>query len=196
MMHPHRHHPVAEHYLLHPQIIRVLRTIFGEESLAVQSMLYFKPPSARGQALHQDDYYLKRRPGKCVAVWMALDPADEENGGMMIVPGTQDTPILCPHEADPALSFTRDEVEVSAGLQPLRVRMEPGDVLLFNGSIIHGSLPNRSVHRFRRASIGHYVAASPQSIAGYYNPLLRPDGRALVLPATEWGGPCGQEPKL
>jgi ectoine hydroxylase-related dioxygenase (phytanoyl-CoA dioxygenase family) len=33
--------------------------------------------------------------------------------------------------------------------------MEPGDVLFFNGQVIHGSLPNRSSTRFRRALIAH-----------------------------------------
>ena len=193
MMHPHRCNAVARAGLLHPRIIAVLEAIFGEAPLAAQSMLYFKPPTARGQALHQDDYYLKTSPGRCVAAWIALDPSDEGNGGMMVVPGTQDTPILCPHEADPALSFTRDEVDVPAGLRAVTVRLAPGDVLFFNGSLIHGSYPNTSTDRFRRAYIGHYVAGSTAKLSDWYNPLLRPDGREVRLPANGWGGPCGEE---
>jgi phytanoyl-CoA hydroxylase len=196
MMHPHRHDPVAKRYLLHPEILAVLGAVFGEEPLAAQSMLYFKPPSARGQALHQDDYYLKTSPGWCCAAWIALDRADEENGGMVIVPGTHDLPILCPHEADPAVSFTKDEVDVPEGLEPVLVPLDPGDVLFFHGAVIHGSGPNRSRHRFRRAYIGHYVPASTQMIASYYNPLLRPDGSEVTLPANPWGGPCGEEHEL
>ena len=63
-------------------------------------MYYFKPPGARGQALHQDNFYLKVEPGNCIATWTAIDPADEENGGMLIVPKTQNFDIVCPEEAD------------------------------------------------------------------------------------------------
>jgi ectoine hydroxylase-related dioxygenase (phytanoyl-CoA dioxygenase family) len=181
---------------LDPRILDVLAAIFAEEPLAAQSMLYFKPPTARGQALHQDDYYLKTKPGKCVAAWMALDPCDEENGAMMVVPGTQDMPILCPHQADPAKSFTRDEVDLPPGLTPVTIRMAPGDVLFFNGSVIHGSFPNTSRSRFRRSYIGHYVSRSTRMISQGYNPLLRPDGTEVVLPGNKWGGPCGEEQDL
>jgi len=193
MMHPHRVNAVAKQYMLHPRVLQVLEAVFGEPALAAQSMLYFKPPSARGQALHQDDYYLKTSPGRCVAAWIALDPSDEGNGGMMVVPGSQDTAVLCPHEADPRVSFTRDEVDLPEGLRPETVRLAAGDVLFFHGTIIHGSYPNTSQDRFRRAYIGHYVAASTERISDWYNPLVRPDGTDLRLPANPWGGPCGEE---
>ncbi len=193
MMHPHRWSALARRYMIHPKIMGLLEAIFGEEPWAAQSMLYFKPPSARGQALHQDDYYLKTKPGKCVAAWVALDPSDEENGGMMIVPGTQDSPILCPHEADPTLSFTREEVDVPNGLHPETLRLAAGDVLFFNGSVIHGSYPNTSRDRFRRAFICHYVSRSTQMMSSWYNPLVRADDSELELPGNPWGGPCGEE---
>lgn len=193
MMHPHRVNETAKRYLLHAKVLAILEAIFAEEPIAAQSMLYFKPPSARGQALHQDDYYLKTSPGKCVAAWIALDAADRENGGMLLVPSTQDSPILCPHEADPKLSFTRDEVDVPAGLSPVPVDLASGDVLFFNGSIVHGSYPNTSSTRFRRAYIGHYVSASTQMISQWYNPLVRADGSELRVQGNPWGGPCGEE---
>ncbi len=196
MMHPHRVSQVAKRYMLHPRVLEVLDAVFGEPPLAAQSMLYFKPPSARGQALHQDDYYLKTSPGRCVAAWLALDPSDEGNGGMMVVPGTQGLPVLCPHEADPALSFTRDEVDVPAGLTPVTVPLDAGDVLFFHGGIIHGSYPNTSRDRFRRAFICHYVPASTAMLSDWYNPLVRPDGAEVRLPANPWGGPCGEEHDL
>ena len=94
------------------------------------------------------------------------------------------------------MSFTKDEVDVPEGLEPVLAPLDPGDVLFFHGAVIHGSGPNRSRHRFRRAYIGHYVPASTQMIASYYNPLLRPDGSEVTLPANPWGGPCGEEHEL
>ena len=83
-------------------------------------MLYFKPPGAKGQALHQDNFYLLVEPGTCIAAWIALDDADQDNGGMLVVPKSNQLEIQCPHEADPALSFTRHEVDVPEGTAPYR----------------------------------------------------------------------------
>ena len=43
-------------------------------------------------------------------------------------------------------------------LDSLTVRMSPGDVLFFDGYVIHGSYPNKSKTRARRAFITHYLA--------------------------------------
>ncbi len=196
MMQPHRVDATVRRYLLHPRLLDAVEACLGESALAAQSMFYFKPPGARGQALHQDDYYLKTRPGKCIAAWVAVDPSDQENGGLQVVPGTQDLAILCPHTADPEASFTKDEVDLPAGLRPLPLNLAPGDVLLFNGTLVHGSYPNTSRERFRRAFIAHYVPASSQQISGWYNPLLTRSGDEVALPANTWGGPCGEEQDL
>src|SRR5205823_14460206 len=71
------------------------------------------------------------------------------------------------------------------------VNMEAGDVFFFNGSVIHGSYPNRSRDRFRRALIGHYVAAEAAVVAKFYHPVLRMDGSEVELGISEGGGPCG-----
>ncbi len=193
MMHPHRRHPVALRYMLDRRILDILANLFGEEPMAAQSMFYFKPPGARGQALHQDNFYLKAQPGTCIAAWVAIDRADRENGGMVVVPGSQHMEIVCPEQADATESFTTHLVRPPEGLQELPVDLDPGDVLFFNGSLIHGSYPNRSRDRFRRSLICHYVGVSCQKIAQYYNPLYLRDGRTLTLEVNRDGGPCGEE---
>src|SRR5947199_7709222 len=109
-----------------------LEDLLGEEPLAAQSMLYFKPAGARGQALHQDNFYLKVEPGTCIAAWMALDPADRENGGLEVVHGTHKTDIFCPEPADLDVSFTREYVSPPPGLKAVPVDLAPGDVLFFH----------------------------------------------------------------
>jgi ectoine hydroxylase-related dioxygenase (phytanoyl-CoA dioxygenase family) len=154
-------------------------------------MLYFKPPGARGQALHQDQYYLRVRPGTCIAAWLALDGCDEENGCMRIVPGTEDLPVLCTKTADTKQSFTDVAVPLPEGAEAKPILMEPGDVLFFNGSVVHGSYPNTSKTRFRRALIGHYIAGEARQVAAYYHPILRMDGTQVELNISDHGGPCG-----
>lgn len=193
MMHPHRISDLARRYMLDARILDGLAALFGEEPMAAQSMFYFKPPGARGQALHQDNFYLKAEPGTCIAAWLAVDRADRENGGMLVVPGSQGMRIACPEQADSNESFTTHLVRPPDGLKEEPVDLDPGDVLFFNGSVIHGSFSNRSHDRFRRSFICHYVGVSCRQIAHYYNPLFLRDGRIAEIGVNRDGGPCGQE---
>ncbi|MCZ8515725.1 phytanoyl-CoA dioxygenase family protein [Paenibacillus filicis] len=193
VMHPHRFSAMAFRYLIHPTVMDILEDLFGEEALAAQSMFYYKPPGAKGQALHQDNFYLKVEPGTCIAAWTAIDAADEENGGLFLVPESQLGDIQCPHPSDPAVSFTREEVNVPEGLRPVPVALQPGDVLFFNGSVIHGSYPNTSADRFRRAFICHYAGASTSKAGKYYKPMFTREGAPVAIEDNTDAGPCGTE---
>jgi phytanoyl-CoA hydroxylase len=181
----------SREWLLDPRLIGRVGALFGHAAYAVQTMLYFKPPGARGQALHQDQFYLRARPGTCMGAWLALDRADEENGCLLTVPGLKGLDLLCTEKADTRISFTDVGVPVPDGLQAVPQIMEAGDVLFFDGSVIHGSLPNRSANRFRMALIGHYIDGIAQEVAAHYHPVLRADGSVAPLAVAPEGGPCG-----
>jgi hypothetical protein len=192
MIHMHRWDQVALDWLLEPRLARALTTLLGgREPFAVQTMLYFKPPGARGQAVHQDQYYLRVKPGTCIAAWMALDPCDQENGCLEVLRGSQDWPVLCTIPADTTQSFTDITVPIPEDAELAPVIMEPGDVLFFNGSLVHGSKPNRS-ESFRRSLVGHYVEGDARECALWYHPALRLDGSTVELERGVGGGPCGE----
>lgn len=196
MMHPHRHEdkpvgPLSMRYMLHEKVYEPLKAFMGEEPSAVQSMFYFKPAGARGQDLHQDNFYLRVKPGTCYAMWLALDDADEENGGMVVVPGTHNLDIACPAKSDPTIFFTGDHVDPPAGMEPTLVPLKAGDVLFFNGSLIHGSYPNNSKDRFRRAFICHYVPAGSIELSRWYVEPRLFDGTVIEIEDATGGGPCG-----
>ncbi len=194
MMHPARWDEMSQRFQLSKRVEAILHDLFGEVPLAAQSMHYFKPPGAKGQALHQDNFYLNVSPGTCIAAWLSLDDADEENGGMFMVPGSHTLPVLCPHLADMTQSFTTEEVTIPEGSEAVQVPLRAGDVLFFNGSVIHGSFPNISKDRFRRSFICHYVGDSTHSMNGNYYPLWRFDGQQLERAASEGGShTCGNE---
>jgi phytanoyl-CoA hydroxylase len=194
MMHPHRVSDEVRGWMLHPPLAPILRELLGEEPIAAQSMFYWKPPGGRGQAPHQDNYYLRTAPTTCLAAWLALDPADRDNGGLFVAPGSHKLPVYCPEEADLSVSFASEYVPVPRGLREQPVDLAPGDVLFFGGNLIHGSQPNRTADRFRRSFICHYVGASATEISWYYQPLYRFDGTQLALAEASGGGPCGDAP--
>jgi phytanoyl-CoA hydroxylase len=191
MIHMHRWDETSRRWMIDPRLRVALRQLLGEDPYAVQTMLYFKPAGARGQAMHQDQFYLRVQPGTCMAAWMALDRCDDENGCMRVVPGSHNLPLLCTQRANTVDSFTDTTVPIPEGMAIVPVEMDAGDVFFFNGSLIHGSRPNTSRDRFRRSLIGHYVAAEAEKVSKFYQPLLRMDGTEVELGISERGGPCG-----
>jgi hypothetical protein len=192
MIHMHRWDMVALDWLLEPRLAYSLTfSLGGTEPFAVQTMLYFKPPGARGQAVHQDQSYLRVKPGTCIAAWMALDPSDEMNGCLEVVPGSQKWPVLCTIDADTRESFTDITVPLPDDAELVPVVMDPGDVLFFNGSLVHGSRPNRS-DRFRRSLVGHYIEGDAREFALWYHPAFRLDGSTVELDRSVGGGRCGE----
>lgn len=191
MIQMHRWDDVGLEFLLDTRIGEWLNGLLGVAPLAVQTMLYFKPAGARGQALHQDNYYLRVQPGTCMAAWLALDRCDEANGCMQVVPGSHTWPTLCSVKADTTKSFTDTTVPLPEDIEASPVPMEPGDMLFFNGQIVHGSFPNTTQNRFRRALIGHYIHADAEKVASWYHPVFRMDGSEVVVGTSEKGTRCG-----
>jgi phytanoyl-CoA hydroxylase len=191
LMMPHRRDEASLRWLIDERLNRCMTALLGAQPYAVQTMFYFKPAGARGQALHQDQYYLRVQPGTCMAAWMAVDDCDEENGCLQAVPGSHTWPLLCTGAADTSVSFTDVTVPLPDGVEAKPILMKAGDVLFFNGQLVHGSLPNRSADRFRRALIGHYIVGEAEKVYHWYKPVLRMDGSEIGLGESEAGGACG-----
>ena len=196
MLHPHKHPehtvgPVAMKYMTDPRIGAVLTELMGQQPYAVQTMFYFKPPGARGQDFHQDNFYLRVKPGTCMAAWIALDDCDEGNGAMMCVPDTQAYDIQCPEPSNAKLYFTTEHVRIPEGKAAVLPKMKPGDVLFFNGSTIHGSGPNLSPDRFRRSLICHYVPADTLEMSHFYDVFDFTGTQLNHVKPNPDGGPCG-----
>ncbi|MEZ4660671.1 MAG: phytanoyl-CoA dioxygenase family protein [Caldilineaceae bacterium] len=117
MIHMHRWDQLSLEWMIDTRLNAWMTALLGREPYAVQTMLYFKPAGARGQALHQDQFYLQVQPGTCMAAWLALDDCDEENGCLQVVPGTHNIPVLCTTEADTNQSFTDVTVPIPEGYQ-------------------------------------------------------------------------------
>ena len=196
-MQPHRRPDLeigrlARAYLSDHRIVDVLTELVGPV-YGAQSMFYFKPPSARGQAMHQDNYFLRAHPETCLAAWIAVDDCDAENGALSVVPGSHTMEVVCPEEADAEESFTSGLVRPPEGMEAVQTVMTAGDVLFFHGSLVHGSLPNTSTDRFRRSLILHFVPQASVEISRFYLPLVDPrTGADVTIDEATGGGPCGE----
>jgi len=175
----HRVLEIHERFLLHPRVLDVLEALIGPDVMAMQSMLFIKPPGGAGQGWHQDSYYIPTLPDTLCGAWLAVDRADEENGCMWFAVGTQNEPIYPTIDqrgrnhgdtiADlpevQNVSNVDDEVNTLSRIADKYAKrivpavMDPGDVAFFAGHVLHRSQQNRSATRFRRSFVGHYANA-------------------------------------
>jgi chlorinating enzyme len=180
----HKKQEIAEWGLLLPRVLDVTEALIGPDILAVQSMVFFNPPGRGGQGWHQDSYYIKSYPDLLVGAWIALEDADEENGCLWVVPGSNCEPIYPGadwnqramrghvHAKDAfenmievtGVSNLDDETNTLAQVvrkypDPIPVPMKKGDVLFFHSHMFHRSYPNRTEDRLRRSYVCHYVNA-------------------------------------
>ena len=172
MMHPHRIDDVFMKHLKHPGVSRIVQALLDQEAVDIQSMFYWKPPGAMGQAFHQDSFFVQGEPDTCIAAWTALEETDEDNGGLIVVEGTQEADLLEMRPIDSDKYFSTEAVSPPVGVIQTTVRLKAGDTLFFGGHLIHGSEPNNSTDRFRQSLICHYVASNTETMSESYKPTV------------------------
>ncbi len=192
-MHPHRYSEKVKGWFLHANVADVLEELLGKPALGVQTMYYFKPPGAKGQGMHQDNFYLLTKPATCIAAWTAIDSAELENGCLWMVPRSNNGPILCPEEsAAKWMDYGDSHIgKFPREQKPVPVEVKRGETVFFGGNLIHGSGPNRTTDRSRRTFIGHYIDEASEQVARFYYPVLNMRGETVeTLKVPEGGGPC------
>ena len=174
----HRKLPLHERYVLHPRVLDVLEVIIGPDVLALQSMLFLKPPGKPGQGWHQDSYYIPTHPDTLCGAWIAIDDADETNGAMWFAKGSGNEPVYPPCPDIPygfgdklvsdiryvkGVSDTDDSKNMLAPIadkyDQVLCSAKAGDVVFFNGHVLHRSKKNFTTDRPRRSFVGHYCNA-------------------------------------
>lgn len=172
----HRQVPLHERYMLHPRVLDVLETLIGPDVLALQTMLFLKPPGSPGQGWHQDTFYIPTHPDTLCGAWIAIDACDEYNGAMWMAAGSHVEPVYPPKAEHwygdrqvpgvPEVAGVSNNDEALNELSPIAARYpqllvpaNPGDVVFFHGHVLHRSKTNVTTDCFRRSFVGHYCNA-------------------------------------
>ena len=138
----------------------VLVQIVAPNVKSMQSMLFIKPPKFPGQAWHQDEVYIPTRDRTLTGGWIALDDATVENGCLIAIPGSHLDGYLYPqrdHNNPVEFDFAQESYGFDESGE-IPVECAAGDVVFFNGYLLHRSRRNRS-DRYRRALVNHYMNA-------------------------------------
>lgn len=159
---PHKLSPMLAATTTLPPVLDVLTAVIGPNVKMMQSMLFLKAEGKPGQAWHQDEYFIPTRDRSLTGVWIALDDATVENGCLWVIPGSHRAGVLYPdREHDDArfdctfesYGFAYDESDA------VPVEIPAGTALVFNGYLLHRSLPNTGRTGMRRTLVNHYMSA-------------------------------------
>lgn len=146
-----------------PALLDVVGRLLGAPAKLFQDMALIKPPNGREKPWHQDHAYFELTPEtRVVGVWIALDPADIENGCMRVMPGWHRRGVF-PHFQIRDLQLCDDQMQ---GLETDRVAvpLAPGGCLIFDSYLPHGT-PNNDTATRRRALQYHYFTEAAEKIS-------------------------------
>lgn len=144
--------PLAHRVAADPRVLDVVEGILGPDILIWSTEFFIKEPGTKSVvSMHQDlTYWGFGAVENLVTAWIALSPATPQSGCMDFVRGSHRNPIL-PHED------TDDENNLLSRGQEIRVEvaqedrvpaiLQPGQMSLHHGLMIHGSGPNSSDDR-------------------------------------------------
>lgn len=132
--------------------LEIISELLDSKLFLFRATCMFKPAhEGSAKPWHQDAPYCPFSPLRMISTFVAIDECSPENGCLQIIPGTHRE--LHKHFVEDAhLQVDITGMEEQAYFVPL----EPGDCLLFDGMVLHGSQENRSAQE-RRSLICLYL---------------------------------------
>lgn len=140
-----------------PRLIRPVSRILGPAPRVAKDKLIYKRPGTQGFGPHRDFPYFRAcgaAAEEMLTVCIALDPAGPDNGAIRLYPSLRHAALASP--ADEPRDIAAGQLPSRLAVQP---ELQPGDALLFDGTVPHCSDPNRADFP-RRAYMVTYVPAT------------------------------------
>ena len=144
--------PLAARVASDPRVLDVVEGILGPDILVWSAEFFIKEPrTTQVVTMHQDlTYWGMGETSDQVTAWVALSPATRASGCMDFVPGSHKNPIL-PHvdsfDQNNLLSRGQEVAVEVAEADRVPIELQPGEMSLHHGLMIHGSGPNVSDDR-------------------------------------------------
>ncbi len=137
------------------------------------------------QRAHSDSIHMTTYPlGYLIAVWIALEDTNPDNGPLFYYPGSHRLPYLLNEDFNEGATGLRlgrkDYVDyedrIAAVLEEEQLEKEiflakKGDILIWHANLIHGGLPVNNPALTRKSMVIHYYA---QDVIKYHEITERP----------------------
>lgn len=156
--------PAFEHIVHQPRLRSILNALvvarLGKvegRAKCLQDYIFCKPPGEPGKAWHQDATYIETDAQSLTGVWIPIHDATIENGCLWFIPGSHQGGKLFPMEHHGRDDYDNAPVAVGYEDEPeVPVEVEAGDVVFFDGHMLHRSGPNMT-SGFRHALVMHWL---------------------------------------
>ena len=150
-------------------VLDAVEDLIGRDISLWGSVMFSKDPSSKHYvSWHQDATYMGMNSTDFPTPWIALSPSNLETGCMTMISGSHKQEI---HKHEDTFEehniLTRGQVipdvDESKGVDLI---LEPGEMSIHNGAIIHGSKPNNSQHRRIGFSLQSYMSPTIEQVVG------------------------------
>ena len=150
-------------------IVDAMEDLIGPNISLWASVMFIKEPSSKQYvSWHQDATYMGLDSLNFPTPWVALSPSNKETGCMTMIAGSHKTKIQ-EHEDTFAKNniLTRGQVIQNVDeSKAVDLILEPGEMSIHHGAVIHGSQPNNSNHRRIGFSLQSYMPPNIKQIVG------------------------------
>ena len=150
-------------------IVDAIEDLIGPDISLWASVMFIKEPSSKQYvSWHQDATYMGLDSLDFPTPWIALSPSNLETGCMTMIAGSHKTKIQN-HEDTFAENniLTRGQViqDVDES-KAVDLILQPGEMSIHHGAVIHGSQPNNSNQRRIGFSLQSYMPNNVKQIVG------------------------------
>ena len=150
-------------------IVDAMEDLIGPDIALWASVMFIKEPSSKQYvSWHQDATYMGLDSIDFPTPWIALSPSNIETGCMTMIAGSHHSEIQN-HEDTFAENniLTRGQVIPNIDRsKAVDLILEPGEMSIHHGAIIHGSQPNKSNQRRIGFSLQSFVPPSIKQVIG------------------------------
>jgi ectoine hydroxylase-related dioxygenase (phytanoyl-CoA dioxygenase family) len=164
---PHLHHPAYARAARHDNIVAILKDLWGTVRLDTGKLNMKSAGYGAPVEWHQDWAFYPHTNDDLAAVGIMLDDIDEENGPMLVVPGSHTGPVWDHHGPDGrfcgAMEPAACDLDFSRAVPCLG---KAGSVTVHHVRAVHGSATNFS-GRERRFLLYQYRAADAWPLLGF-----------------------------
>lgn len=132
-------HPEFDVFAKNLDVLHALTEVLGEDIFLYENSVVYKPKGKRnGVPYHQDFISRPNEPVKYIA-WMAIDKVTKESGALKVIPGSHKNGFLPWYTVKGETHHDRIDPKALDLTGETHIELDPGDVLIFNQLVVHGS---------------------------------------------------------
>lgn len=158
------YHTIYDETLRHPNILRIVGQLIGDDIRYNGHKLNMKYPEFGSPVeWHQDWAFYPHTNDDLLAVGIVIDDMTVENGALMVLPGSHKGPTLDHHQSGAFIGAVTEPDFSAEGAVPIEIKA--GGITIHHVRALHGSAPNTS-DRSRRLLLFQYCAVDAWPLKG------------------------------